>query len=382
MNEPPGNVSQFRSPLWQPKEVLRLTKHRDLDAVSSKAWLVPGILGNGELSCLVGAPGCGKSALATDLAAHVAAGREWFGRRLKRGAVLYVAAEREALVRRRLAALRDDKDLRDLPLAILSGPLDLRTSRDHADSVVVHANALADEARLSIRLIMIDTVSRALAGGDENSPRDMGAFVMNLAAIQAATGAHVCCIHHIPQDGSSRLRGHGSLLGAMDTTLTIEKSSGATRRATIAKNNDGEEGASLAFTMRSVTLWTDPETGENTTAPIIEAAADSPTERSKSCKDKGSKLPKTAQLVLNALYEVVGKNGGAIADPPPDVPPDAKVVTIDQWRELAYQRGITSSTGDRAKVEKAKAAAFGRASTTLLLAKKIGVWEPYVWLAA
>jgi hypothetical protein len=85
---------------------------------------------------------------------------------------------------------------------------------------------------------------------------------------------------------------------------------------------------------------------------------------------------------LNALVESVGKTGSTIAEPPGDMPADAKVVTMDQWRELAYQRGIANSTGDKAKVDKAKSAAFGRASQALLLARRIAIWEPYVWLAA
>src|SRR6185369_9187567 len=97
-----------------------------------------------------------------------------------------------------------------------------------------------------IRLVIVDTLSRALAGGDENSPRDMGALVQNLVCIQEETGAHVHIVHHIPADGTQRLRGHGVVLAAMDTTISIEKV-GAIRTATVVKVNDGPEDEEVTF---------------------------------------------------------------------------------------------------------------------------------------
>ena len=86
---------------------LSFTLYRDIEAQPRKLWLVNDYLGVGELSCIFGAPGSCKSVLAGDLAAHVAAGRDWFGRRVQQGGVLYVAIERASLVKRRLAAFRN-----------------------------------------------------------------------------------------------------------------------------------------------------------------------------------------------------------------------------------------------------------------------------------
>ena len=58
-----------------------------------------GTAGAGDGSAWYGIPGCGKSAIAQDLAMHVAGGREWHGRQVKQGAVLYVALERKQVVR-------------------------------------------------------------------------------------------------------------------------------------------------------------------------------------------------------------------------------------------------------------------------------------------
>ena len=72
--------------------------YREMDATSRKDWLVQGLLGAGDGSAWYGIPGCGKSAIGQDLAMHIAGGREWHGRQVKRGAVLYVALERKQVV--------------------------------------------------------------------------------------------------------------------------------------------------------------------------------------------------------------------------------------------------------------------------------------------
>src|SRR6185503_11045542 len=101
------------------------------------------------------------------------------------------------------------------------------------DGILECAKRLKDEAESDIRLVVIDTVSRALAGGNENSSEDMGALVQNVLRIQEGTGAHVLLTHHVPHD-QNRMQGHGALLADL-------------RTATVEKTNDGAEGQRVAF---------------------------------------------------------------------------------------------------------------------------------------
>ena len=82
---------------------LKLTMFGDIDPLPNKEWTVERLLGAKELS-VIAAPGAAKSCVAGDIAGHVAAGEPWAGRRVKQGAVLYIAAERAAVVKRRFAA--------------------------------------------------------------------------------------------------------------------------------------------------------------------------------------------------------------------------------------------------------------------------------------
>jgi hypothetical protein len=160
------------------------TLFADIDKEPRKRWVVQGFLGEGELSCDFGPPSAGKSILVADRGAHVAAGRAWFGHRVGPCGVLHVAAERAAVVKRRYAAFRRHHDLwGDLPLAVVGGSVNLCTSRDDAKRLIEYCGKLRELTSVEVGLITIETVNRVLAGGDENSPRDMGALVSHLAVM-------------------------------------------------------------------------------------------------------------------------------------------------------------------------------------------------------
>jgi hypothetical protein len=289
---------------------IRYTRFADIEQAPVKSWLVKDFLGAGEMSCAYGPPGSAKSLLAGDLAAHVAWGQDWMDRRVTQGAVLFVAIERAALVKRRLAAFRLYHGIAELPLAVLSGSIDLCTGKMGTEGIIDCARRLEDESELKLGLVVVDTVSRALAGGDENSAKDMGAFVANILQIQEATTAHVLLTHHVPHE-QNRMRGHGALLAACDTTLRIEKDDGL-RTATVEKTNDGAEGEKVFFNLESVEL------GKDTVAPVVR-----PAETPATPTAAGPKLTKNQQTMFSLLR---GAGVGGL--------------TTEQWNERARNEGV------------------------------------------
>jgi len=200
---------------------------------------------------------------------------------------------------------------------------------DQAEQFRLKAKECERLTETPLRLICIDTLSRALCGGDENASKDMGAIVNSTALMQQGAGAHVCWLHHMPAE-AERMRGHGSLLGAMDTTILVAKS-GNLRTATVIKANDSEEGAQVAFTLDSVTVGTDPD-GNPTTAPIVVGA-----EASTQASPDGPKLSKNQQTMLSLLH-AAGAAG----------------LTTEQWNELA--RGVEIGTKRKADLYDIRAA--------------------------
>jgi AAA domain len=313
-------------------EVIRLERkskfllYREMDATSRKDWLVQGLLGAGDGSAWYGIPGCGESAITQDLAMHVAGGREWHGRQVKRGAVLYVALERKQVVQRRAIAYRERHAIADIPFALIGGVFDLRTPQAVASLIEV-CRQVEGETGEDVVLIVIDTISRALAGGDENSPKDMGAIVAATSKLQAETKAHVLWVHHMPQDGAERLRGHGALLGAMDTTVHVQP--GDVKTASVVKANDSEEGECVAFTLESVTI------GPETTAPVVV-----PADAAQARPSGKRRLSPRSRRAFEALNEAI-INHGQLAPLDLQLPAGTKTITLDQWRdELVAQNVI------------------------------------------
>ncbi len=353
-------------------ETVPFTLFRDIDPAPKKDWLVDELLGAGELSVFYGAPGCGKSVLAGDAACHVAAGRDWHGRPVRRGAVLYVAAERGGLVKRRLAAWRAQHGIHDIPLAIVTGFFDLCTSETDTRKLLGTIQSLADATAAPVVWVIIDTVAQVLAGGDENSGRDMGALVSNLARIQTETGAHVTVIHHVPHAEQQRMRGHGALLGAADTAIRVESDAEKPcRMAKIEKANDGPDTVSVGFTLASVTLSVDEKTGKETTAPVV-MPADAPNSGRTS---KNVRMSDSVSLALRCLQDLAADASHA----PPNIaniPNNVRCVRVDDWRSICYRSHISGSTEPDAQ-----RMAFRRAMEKLKAQRMIGSFDEWVWIA-
>lgn len=338
-------------------------------SIEPKDFLIDGFLGRYEVSAWYGPPDSGKSIVVVHAQACVAAGVAFCGRSVAQGPCLYVAAERAAVIRRRVLAWCKEHGLPDIPLAVVDHAIDLRTGRVDTDRIIATANAVAQQCKQPVQWINFDTYNRILSGGDENSSKDAGAVLASIDRIHRETNAHTSLIHHVPVDRVDRMRGHGSLLGAVDQTNRITKDEIV--RVEVDKANDLVDKPVVGFTIRSVIIHLDPETGAETTAPVLDAVEGiQATKR----KPKTIAVPKAAQTALRALQQAVDEVG---SKPPASnhVPENTKVVTFDQWRQYAYKSGISTSEQPRARQ-----LAFQRTSEWLIGAGKAGAWNEQAWL--
>lgn len=336
---------------------------RDLEAVSTKKWLVKDLLGTTECSAFYGAPGSGKSVLVEDLALHVSAGKPWHGRAVEQGAVVFVALERRLLTERRAIAFRKYHGIEDLPFAIVGGVYDFRDAKT-SNAILKIVSLVEEDLGQKCVLIVVDTVSRALTGGDENSPKDMGGVITTLGRIQEKTKAHLLVVHHVPID-SERLRGHGSLLGAMDTTVNVQKhSDDTTRSATVAKANDSEEGMRVTFTLESIDI------GPETKAPVV-----IPAEDMAPAGKQGRRLSPKHQLALAALAETT-LSSGQTAPAGFDLPTGVRVVEIENWKAELYRRNVLDKLHANPRTD------FKRLADKLAACQLIGTRDNFVWSAS
>jgi hypothetical protein len=218
-----------------------------------------------------------------------------------------------------------------------------------------------------VRLVVVDTLARTLIGGDENDPQDMGRYIANLGAIQAATGAHVCVVHHSGKNPASGARGHSSLLAAVDTAIEVVRESGC-RTATIVKQKDGRDGDVLSFDLDVVDLGVDDDGDPITSCVVrqIEGEAGRP---------KAVRLSPSQRRALDLLREAINTSG---EQPPaaPHMPAHGIAVKVDTWRGYC-DRGGLSDTND----VQSKARVFRRTRQELIARGVVGTWDEWVWLA-
>jgi RecA-family ATPase len=120
-------------------------------------------------------------------------------------------------------------------------------------------------------LIVVDTLSRAMAGGNENSPEDMDALVGHIDLIRQALPSHVSVIHHSGKDAARGARGHSSLRAAADTEIEITREIGTkTSTARVTKQRELELGDEFPFCLVPVELGTNRR-GKAVTSCVVRA---------------------------------------------------------------------------------------------------------------
>lgn len=253
---PPDAAEDFD--VWdevEPAEERSRWNFLSLDEVESlppPKWLVPGVLTEGSLAAIYGAPESGKSFLAVDMSMAIAGGIDWHGRQVERGGVLYIAAEGAPGLGKRFRAWKEDRCAqgRRFDLHLMRDDLNLAAEKD--GGARAFAQAVADELG-PLRLIVIDTLNQTAAGADENSAKDMGRYIASMKLLRNTTGAAVVVVHHSGKDLGKGMRGSSALLGAMDTTVEVERHTDKRSiRVTVKKQKDAEREPPMHFNMERV----------------------------------------------------------------------------------------------------------------------------------
>jgi hypothetical protein len=251
----------------------RLEWFEDIEPALTDTYLVKNLIGAGTLSAVYGPSNSGKTFFVMDLLFHIAAGIPWRGRRVNRAAVLYLAAEGGQGIKNRVAALKRHTGVTTLPFAIRRAGLDLLQDEADIRAVCELAQEVRERSGEERLVIAVDTLSRAMAGGDENAAQDMTALIRNIDAIREATGAHIVLVHHTGKDAARGARGHSSLRAALDTEIELQ-AEGDWRCAFVSKQRDYQGGEEFPFSLKSIPLGMDQDGDEVTSCVVTEAEED------------------------------------------------------------------------------------------------------------
>lgn len=234
----------------------------DLKRIPPMRWLVRGVIPETGLAAIYGPPACGKSFLVLDLLGAIAEGRAWFSHGVTSAACVYVGLEGEAGVSQRITAYMTKHGTPEA-LRVLLTPLDIRQADDRRELV-----ATIKAAGMAGGVLTLDTLNRAAPGADENDSREMGELIGCMKALQAELGGLVLAVHHSGKDQARGLRGHSSLLAALDSVIEVSRHDDR-REWRVAKAKDGEDGSAHPFRLEVVELGEDDE-GYPVTSCVIE----------------------------------------------------------------------------------------------------------------
>lgn len=225
-------------------------------------YLVKGLMNESGLSLIFAASGAGKTFVFLDLMFHVAAGKAWNGLRVKQAAVLYLAAEGGEITYRRLEALAKKRGGGDVQLYIETIAPDLVTSTKDRDALVALVRRFEGERGVKFKVIVVDTLSMALAGADEDA-EGFGKAIAACKYLRQETGAHVGLVHHSGKVAAAGARGHSSLRAAVDLELEIKDGA-----LVVTKNRDDVTGGEFPFHLERVVLRKDDE-GDDVTSCVV-----------------------------------------------------------------------------------------------------------------
>ena len=243
---PPGNVTPAykvarASQMFEPAKVETLGEGRQITvgkyrgvagqgiaAIEPPEWLLPEWLPQDSYAMLVGAPGSYKTAVALDMALTIATGGaalvagEWRGLQdapRKVGPALFLVGEgRSGLSQRAEAWLRLHMKTDRIPKEFVLGDPVPHVNDESIEALVEMARGFHPNG---YRLVVLDTVARAMAGVNENAQENATAMTALADAIRRELGASVLALHHTGHEHRDRARGSSAFLGDLDASFTL-----------------------------------------------------------------------------------------------------------------------------------------------------------------
>ena len=183
-------------------------------------WLIDGVLEARAVGLLAGKHSSYKSTVAIDWVHSVASGRAWLGRSVRRGAAVVIAGEGARGLARRAHAWGVEhnltgQDLADLPVLWSKSAVQIMDAERMAKAVATIHETLAERYGVEYPdLVIVDTLNKNFAGGDENSASDISLFFEKLT--RAFPHSCVVIVHHFGKDKNRGSRGSSAIDASLD----------------------------------------------------------------------------------------------------------------------------------------------------------------------
>jgi AAA domain/Bifunctional DNA primase/polymerase, N-terminal len=208
--------------------IYKLYTMDDMEAMPPAQALVEDVIAENSLGFIFGAPGCGKTFIAMSLGLSIAYGfQSWFwGKKIeKSGPVIYICAEGFNVMWNRMKAWKLEHGIinNDKNFLMLPDTVNL-TKRENVQKLMATLKYMVEShpSKQPPIAVFVDTVSRSIAGANENDAQDMSVFVEVCETIKRLFQTNIVGVHHTGRAGTN-MRGSTALDGAADYLLFIKR---------------------------------------------------------------------------------------------------------------------------------------------------------------
>jgi hypothetical protein len=256
------------------------------------------------------------------MAASVATGTIFAEKDVQQGAVLYLAGEGMNGISRRFSGWEKHTGFQ-IPKGSIHVSHKTISMDDKGAATLLAATEDMDQ---DIKLVIIDTLARHMTG-EENSNRDMSAFITAVDTIREEHGCAALIIHHTGHstDKSNRARGASAFYASLDFEFLLNGNKKGTGTIEGTKNKEGTRYPKRGFSLVPVELDGITNTkGDPVTTAVVEW-----NDFCEESSDAGQVTePSKAYLNLkNALTE----HG------------DYKGISVENWRHYSYRNSDSTN---------------------------------------
>jgi archaellum biogenesis ATPase FlaH len=285
--------SSDSSPLLMPLKEARFTTKK-ID------WLVEGVIKQGSLVMLGGAPSGGKTYVAIELMMSVATGKQFFEAfPTKQGDVVFIACEgRDSIIRRATAWQNLKNDGVDVENVFISRQEMVVCGPEIAEISSESMAKFIQKSKIIPKVVFIDTMNYSLGEAKENDANDMTEYFRKIANnLIRKFGCTVVLVHHTSKNGDD-IRGSSSIRGALDSLFFVSQSKTGQFKVENDKHKDREKMAPFYLNPKSVQFNLADGSIESNIALFMSDERDSP-----------SGITLIQQKAISLLEGRVGMNG-------------------------------------------------------------------------
>lgn len=331
--EPPNGAEPTKH-----KRGIQLLSLAEIEVLPPPEWLIAGLIPEKGIVIPYGPPKAGKTFVVLSMGLHIAAHRDWMGRKVNGGGVVYVAGEGVGGLSVRLRAMREAYQIpANIPFWVVPRAINFRDTNAVSALLAAIKETVFDEP---ISLVVLDTLARAMPGVDENSAEEVGIVIAACDELKFELGATIMPIHHAGKDIEKGLRGSSAIHGALDASLQI---TGTGDRVTVKNDNqkDAEQAAPFVLEMRKIEFGL----GKSSLVPFLTEEAPAPRPRGRPRSGSAA----IAGVALEAAIAKMGQDAPAILD----LAANIKVAPEAAWQReiLARIPAVTGLTGKDAERE-------------------------------